>query len=43
MTLLSNWIQSDALVAVGAFVVVLLLAALIAGVWRNHQSSCSHT
>ena len=37
MTLLSNWMQSDAFVAVGAFVVVLVLAALIAGVWRTRE------
>ena len=37
MTLLSNWMQSDAFVTVSAFVVVLVLAALIAGVWRTRE------
>ncbi len=37
MTFLWDWAQSDAFVMVSAVVMVLLLAALIAGVWHTRE------
>ncbi len=37
MKFLLDWAQSDPFVMVGAAVMVLLLAALIAGVWHTRE------